>query len=168
MNDLKITLHHGTAAPQDVTEAVQIIYDALYHSMDAGSGFLDTEEQDALRHLASVAGFEPPRFMDDRCKCGHVSGMHSSTADGECLATTVVTEPEYRREQRQTLQPAPLPKEEFDRTQQAIVNAQTEDEVRMILAEVVTKYDLVMHEVTVMVKEGERTRCDCPGWEYAP
>jgi hypothetical protein len=166
-------LHRGNAAPQDVTEAVQIVYDALYHSMDAGSGFLDSDEMDALRELAAHGGFEVPHFPGDRCKCGHTWNYHhalTGTPMDGCSATKVVTEPTYRREQRQMLQPAPVPKEEIDRIQRAIANAETADEVQMILAGAATKVDLVAvtHEVTVRVNEGERAPCDCSGWEYAP
>lgn len=58
----------------DVTEAVQIIYDALVASLDYGSGFLDRDEENAIRDLARVAGFEHP---NDECQlCGHTRDAH--------------------------------------------------------------------------------------------
>jgi hypothetical protein len=37
----------------------QILFDALVQSMDFGSGFLDTEEVEALRAMAVVLGVDP-------------------------------------------------------------------------------------------------------------
>lgn len=45
-----ITIPKGTA---------QILFDALVQSMDFGSGFLDTEEVEALRGLAVAIGVDP-------------------------------------------------------------------------------------------------------------
>jgi len=42
---------------KDITEGVQICYDLLRQSLDWGSGFLDTEEVDAVVRLANDAGF---------------------------------------------------------------------------------------------------------------
>lgn len=39
--------------------AIQIMFDALCHSMDFGSGFLDTEEVHALREVARILGVDP-------------------------------------------------------------------------------------------------------------
>lgn len=37
----------------------QVLFDALVHSMDFGSGFLDTEEVEALRGMAAALGVDP-------------------------------------------------------------------------------------------------------------
>lgn len=39
--------------------SAQIVFDALVHSMDFGSGFLGTEEVEALRGLAEALGVDP-------------------------------------------------------------------------------------------------------------
>jgi hypothetical protein len=39
--------------------AIQIMFDALCASLDFGSGFLDTEEVDALRAVAVILGVDP-------------------------------------------------------------------------------------------------------------
>lgn len=41
------------------TEHLQILFDALVQSMDFGSGFLDTEEVEALRAIAEDLGVDP-------------------------------------------------------------------------------------------------------------
>lgn len=38
---------------------LQVLFDALVHSMDFGSGFLDDEEVEALRNVAGVLGVDP-------------------------------------------------------------------------------------------------------------
>lgn len=50
MSDEMITIPKLTA---------QILFDALANSMDFGSGFLDTEEVEALRGLAVAIGVDP-------------------------------------------------------------------------------------------------------------
>jgi hypothetical protein len=40
-------------------ETAQIVFDALVHSLDFGSGFLDTPEVEALRGLAVALGVDP-------------------------------------------------------------------------------------------------------------
>jgi hypothetical protein len=42
---------------KDITEGVQICYDLLRQSLDWGSGFLDTQEVDAVVRLANDADF---------------------------------------------------------------------------------------------------------------
>ncbi len=46
----------------DVTEAVQIVYDAMHGYMGMASGSLDAEEWDAILHLAKAADF--PDYAD--------------------------------------------------------------------------------------------------------
>ena len=46
----------------DVTEAVQIVYDAMHGYMGMASGSLDKEEWDAVLHLAQAADF--PDYAD--------------------------------------------------------------------------------------------------------
>jgi hypothetical protein len=43
----------------------QILFDALAQSMDFGSGFLDTEEAEALRGLAVAIGVDPLKGTPD-------------------------------------------------------------------------------------------------------
>ena len=50
MSDEQITIPKATA---------QILFDALVHSMDFGSGFLDTQEVEALRGMAAALGVDP-------------------------------------------------------------------------------------------------------------
>jgi hypothetical protein len=168
MSDLKITLERGNAAPQDVTEAVQIIYDALYNSMDAGSGFLDKEEEDALRELAKLAGFDPPHFPGDVCVCGHSPGLHYQKPDPHCNGTVVVSEPVYGRQKRTRLAPVPITEEEHNRVQALLREAQDQDEVNMILAGAATKIAIKPEEyyVTVCLDRGDRKPCECKGWEW--
>lgn len=45
---------------QDITEAVQILYDIAHSSMDWGSGFLDNEEMEAVVRLAVTMGWQVP------------------------------------------------------------------------------------------------------------
>ncbi|MDG4792712.1 hypothetical protein [Micromonospora sp. WMMD1082] len=41
------------------TEDLRILFDAVCNSLDFGSGFLDTEEVEALRRLAETLGVDP-------------------------------------------------------------------------------------------------------------
>ncbi len=41
------------------TEDLKVLFDALVTSMDFGSGFLDTEEVNALRNIAVLLGVDP-------------------------------------------------------------------------------------------------------------
>lgn len=50
----------------DVTEAVQVIWDALHNSMDWGSGFLSIEEVDSLSQLAYVTGMQTLEDADQQ------------------------------------------------------------------------------------------------------
>jgi hypothetical protein len=59
MSDETITIPKLTA---------QIVFDALVHSMDFGSGFLDTEEVQALRGLAEALGVDPATSTPDEFK----------------------------------------------------------------------------------------------------
>lgn len=45
---------------QDVTEAVQILYDIAHSSLDWGSGFLDNEEMETVVRLAVTMGWQVP------------------------------------------------------------------------------------------------------------
>lgn len=49
-------IQHSVTIP---LATAQVVFDALVHSMDFGSGFLDTEEVDALRGLAVALGVDP-------------------------------------------------------------------------------------------------------------
>lgn len=44
----------------DITEAVQILYDIAHSSMDWGSGFLDNAEMETVIRLAVKMGWEVP------------------------------------------------------------------------------------------------------------
>lgn len=64
--ELLAVVRTGRPACDGVTEqitipklTVQILFDALVHSMDFGSGFLDSEEVEALRGLAVAIGVDP-------------------------------------------------------------------------------------------------------------
>jgi hypothetical protein len=46
-------------------ETARILFDALSTSMDFGSGFLDTEEVEALRQLAVLIGVDPTKGTPD-------------------------------------------------------------------------------------------------------
>lgn len=48
---------------RDVTEGVQVMYDAIYSSMDWGSGFLDAEEVFAILAVARACGFAEPEEL---------------------------------------------------------------------------------------------------------
>jgi hypothetical protein len=52
-------------------ETAQILFDALVQSMDFGSGFLDTEEVEALREMAVVLGVDPDLATPDEFKAGY-------------------------------------------------------------------------------------------------
>lgn len=54
---MKITVTHDDGTTTDVTEGVQVAYDAVRSSLDWGSGFLDTEEVDAVVGLAVACRF---------------------------------------------------------------------------------------------------------------
>lgn len=89
---LRIVLSTAGNDPVDVTEAVQIIYDALHASMDFGSGLLDTAEVQALRRLSMAAGWEPITYNLDRCRsCGHQRNEHITRNGGLTCLTTVET-----------------------------------------------------------------------------
>lgn len=49
-----------TANGDDVTEAVQILYDIAHGSMDWGSGFLDNDEMAAVIRFAVLMGWQVP------------------------------------------------------------------------------------------------------------
>lgn len=63
-----VQMDHPDIEDADVTEAVQMIYDALTASMDYGSGFLGIEEMVAIKHLADTAGFEAPPDLVDKAQ----------------------------------------------------------------------------------------------------
>lgn len=52
----------------DITEGLQVMLDALYNSMDAGSGFLDYREWCAIRQVAHALGLDPDEFSDPEYK----------------------------------------------------------------------------------------------------
>lgn len=62
MSDELITIPKLTA---------QILFDALVHSMDFGSGFLDTEEVEALRGMAVALGVDPSEATPHEFKSGY-------------------------------------------------------------------------------------------------
>lgn len=84
---MKIVMHTDDGSEVDITEAVQIVYDALHASMDFGSGFLDTSEVDAMRVMTKAAGWEPLEYNLDVCQtCGHRRNEHRSYGDSRaCL-----------------------------------------------------------------------------------
>lgn len=51
-----------TDGGNDITEAVQIMYDLVHSSMDWGSGMLDTEEMHAVIQLAIDMGWQLPKI----------------------------------------------------------------------------------------------------------
>lgn len=59
---MRIIVQHDDGTEVDITEGVQIAYDCVVHSMDWGSGFLATEEVDAIVELARAARF--PNFEE--------------------------------------------------------------------------------------------------------
>lgn len=59
---VRIVVQHDDGSEQDITTGVQIAYDCVIHSMDWGSGFLDTEEVDAIVKLAENCRF--PNFEE--------------------------------------------------------------------------------------------------------
>lgn len=79
---MKIELIDDDGNRHDVTEAVQVIYDALHSSMDFGSGFLDAGEAQAMHQLATVAGWEQPTYDGDVCAtCGHTRSYHRAMSE---------------------------------------------------------------------------------------
>ena len=52
-------------------ETGQILFDALVQSMDFGSGFLDSEEVEALRGLAVAIGVDPNTATPDEFAAGY-------------------------------------------------------------------------------------------------
>lgn len=92
---MRIELHTDDGAMADVTEAVQIVYDAMLASMDFGSGFLDTQEIEALRAMAAAAGWAPVEYGLDECAtCGHRRDSHPS---GRCYERVTKVAPVYVR-----------------------------------------------------------------------
>lgn len=72
----------------DVTEGVQVLYDALVASLDWGSGLFDTEEVTAIRRLGQACGFAWIDYTMDVCQsCGHLVGRHSGNGDRTCSGT---------------------------------------------------------------------------------
>ena len=45
---------------KDVTEHVARMYDAIVHSLDWGSGYLDTEDIESILIIAKLAGWDVP------------------------------------------------------------------------------------------------------------
>lgn len=61
----------------DITEGLQVMLDALYNSMDAGSGFLDYREWCAIRQVAFALGLDPNEFSDPEFKL--IDGRYNAT-----------------------------------------------------------------------------------------
>lgn len=59
MSEERVIAVAADGSQVDVTEAVQVVFDAVIGSMDFGSGFLDTFEVIALRRLAEALGVDP-------------------------------------------------------------------------------------------------------------
>lgn len=129
---MKIT----TAAGVDVTEAVQVLYDALFHWVDMASGFLDTDEKDAVRHIARAAGFKPPEFGSDMCTCGHERDYHDRLH--KCLKQIEVRP--RRTEKRKIENPMPQCGHEEHRTPPTWITVETDP--------------------------GESVKCECSGFEW--
>jgi hypothetical protein len=57
---------------EDVTEAVQALYDLIIQSLDWGSGFISAEEAEPIARLAQLCGFErweeAERYLDHKRK----------------------------------------------------------------------------------------------------
>ena len=88
---MRIIVQRDDGTEVDVTEGVQVVYDALYHSMDMSSGFLDTHELAAMWRLARAAGFEEPSRADFACAtCGHRLDWH---AGGPCTRSLTLNQP---------------------------------------------------------------------------
>lgn len=60
----------------DVTEGVQVCYDACTSSLDWGSGFLATDEARAIQVLAVACGFDQATYENAPCTCGHSDSWH--------------------------------------------------------------------------------------------
>jgi hypothetical protein len=145
----------------DVTESVQIIYDALMGSMDAGSGFLDAEEEQALRKIAKVCGFDDPTFGSDPCKCSHTRERHSST--GRCWNRVVISPPRYERQTLQRLVASEFTPEQETVLRERLRQAKDSVERNMVLAGAATMLQAVVEEYegTVMVSDAEYEQCEC-------
>ena len=84
---MRIDLTDDDGQVHDVTEAVQIVYDAMLNGMEFGSGMLDTQEVDALRRLAGIAGWDPVEYdLDDCASCGHYRSIHRKYGNALCYA----------------------------------------------------------------------------------
>lgn len=70
MSDETITIPVDTA---------RILFDALSTSMDFGSGFLDTEEVEALRALAVAIGVDPTKGTPEEFAAGYPHAFDGET-----------------------------------------------------------------------------------------
>ena len=61
---------------------LQIVFDAAVESMDFGSGFLDTEEVDALREVAGLLGVDPRVATPDSHWAAYYGGRKPSYYEG--------------------------------------------------------------------------------------
>lgn len=89
---MKIVMHTDEGREIDITEAVQIIYDAMHGGMEFGSGLLDTSEVEALRLMSDAAGWAPVEYELDLCQnCGHIRRDHSRLTR-RCFVEGIVIE----------------------------------------------------------------------------
>lgn len=157
----QIIVERDDSSYVDVTEAVQIVYDALCNSMDAGSGFLDTDEKLALHTLAKAAGFKPPEFDDDECAdCKHTRGNHWGQAG--CNAKKVITPRQYGRFTTKRTE-MKLPKDIEAHMEQRFKEAKSKDEIIALTqaAAVLHRPVEVEYEATRLVAEEVSERCSC-------
>ena len=74
---MRIIVEHDDGARIDVTEGVQVCYDAATSSMDWGSGFLASDEIRAIQTLAIACGFDVEEYSFTECSgCGHEQSWH--------------------------------------------------------------------------------------------
>ncbi|SCF42419.1 hypothetical protein GA0070618_6657 [Micromonospora echinospora] len=72
------------------TEHLRILFDALCHSLDFGSGFLDTEEVNALRAIAGYLGVNPMVATPSEFVTQYTHDFEASdapTRPGKCWAS---------------------------------------------------------------------------------
>ncbi len=62
------------------TNDLKILFDALVTSMDFGSGFLDTEEVEALRNVAVLLGVDPTDATPTEFAAQHPHGVRQRTS----------------------------------------------------------------------------------------
>ena len=75
---MRITVEHDGAVT-DITEGVQVLYDAMVATMDWTSGLLDRSEVLATWTLASACGFDLEAYREFPCDvCQHPAYRHQA------------------------------------------------------------------------------------------